>query len=104
MRYSLLLILLLPIAVEAEWYLMARHGECAPIETLSRKVERMQGLDTPERFIAEMERRGHPVVFERGFSGVTETYSVNIETLGLAILFVQGERCDQFLQPRERTP
>ncbi|MBH9576864.1 hypothetical protein [Inhella proteolytica] len=45
-------------AAEPEWRLMARHGECAPLAVLERKLPGAASLRTPAQLAELLKRQG----------------------------------------------
>ncbi len=48
-------------AESSEWYLMSRHGQCAEIKVLERKVPNLGDVTSPDTFVNLIEGRGYDV-------------------------------------------
>jgi len=45
-----------------KWFLMARHGECAEIKSLQRKIPDIEGIEDPQSFSKLMKEKGYEVI------------------------------------------
>lgn len=87
--------LAVPVASEAaeSWFLMARHGECAPISSLSRKFPDLGAVTTPEGFVTFVRSKGLEVTAKpislQGFTA----HEVSVPDHGLALVFVPSRLC-----------
>ena len=86
-------------AVAQEWSLFGRHGECAPISSLKRKLQDLPEIRTPEEFSAYLEskrlkftRQAH----RAAWGGVVE---FQVPDAGLAIVFVPRRLCGKDASP-----
>ena len=84
-------------AAAQEWSLFGRHGECAPISSLKRKLVGMPEVRTPEEFSAYLDlkrlkftRQAHQAVG----GGAVE---FQVPDAGLAVLFVPRQLCGRDL-------
>lgn len=75
------------------WFLMARHGECADVASLARKVPDIGDIRDPLRFIEFMRGKGYEVSFRRTQMPEAEVYEVNVPAQGLALLFIPDSLC-----------
>lgn len=85
-----------------KWFLMSRHGECAKIESLRRKIPDIGDIENPQSFIMFMEGKGHKVIAKDLFSNEIEdlqgiAFQVNISEMGLNLLFVKDSMCKEFI-------
>ena len=46
----------------SEWFLMSRHGECADIISLKRKVPDLGDIRDPDAFVQRMNDKGYQVM------------------------------------------
>ena len=81
-----------------QWYLMSRHGECAEITSLQRKVSDLGTLEDPDSFIAEMQSRGHRVIQEPLPLARGSAVQVDVPALSLSLVFVTTELCSAFTE------
>lgn len=75
------------------WFLMGRHGECAPFAVLHRKFPDLGQVTDPEAFLRFAAAKGlavhsSPVAIAGG-----SAVEVRIPDQGLALLFVAGGPC-----------
>ena len=85
-----------------KWFLMSRHGECAEITTLQRKIPDLSNITDPQTFIAFMEKKGHNVIVKDLYSNERKEiqgmfFDVRIPSEGLSLLFVKGIICKEFI-------
>ena len=84
-----------PSAKAAErWYLMSRHGECAEVATLKRRVPDIGELNDPHAFAAFMRNQGHEVTIAPTVLPKGKAYEVNVPKKELALVFVTQELCN----------
>jgi len=81
---------------------MSRHGECAEITTLQRKIPDLSNITDPQTFIAFMEKKGHNVIVKDLYSNERKeiqgmVFDVRIPSEGLSLLFVKGIICKEFI-------
>jgi len=86
-------------AETAQWYLMARHGECAPIAVLERKVAGASTIRHPDELIRRLQAQGHAVeVVSRDLQqGVVQ---LNVPDKSLYLVLVKPSLCREFTAPR----
>lgn len=75
------------------WFLMGRHGECAPVKMLQRKFPDLGQVADPQAFLRFAAAKGlavhsSPVAIAGG-----SAVEVRIPDQGLALLFVAGGPC-----------
>lgn len=85
----------LPVLARAEatWFLMGRHGECAPIGMLQRKFPDLGAVADPEAFVRFVTAKGLAVQSSRVEMPGGAAVDVRVPGQGLALLFVQGGTC-----------
>lgn len=81
-----------------DWYLASRHGECAEIGTLRRKVPDLGEIGSPDEFVAHMRRKGHLVEVNVPAELDNNAVAVRVPEEELALLFVRRELCKGFLR------
>lgn len=100
----LLACLSLPAAAHAQtaerWWLMARHGECAPVAGLKRKVPDLGDIQDPEAFTALMRRKGLAVASKRTTLPQGAMHEVSVPAQELALVFVTAGLCNEFSKTR----
>lgn len=80
----------------ASWQLMSRHGECASLDNLRRRLPELDSIaDSPQAFAEQLRRRGYAVQAERlaDASLGGELWSVTVPVKDLALLFATSEAC-----------
>lgn len=75
---------------------MARHGECAEIFSLQRKIPDLGEVATPDAFLGMMRSRGYiakqrPLALPQG-----SAVEVDVAELSLSLIFVTSELCSVF--------
>ena len=80
-------------ALSAEWYLMARHGECAPLSGLATKGAEFHGLQTPYQLIDKMRAAGHHVEVKEHTSPNGPMVEVRVAAKDVAVMAVTAETC-----------
>lgn len=79
------------------WFLLSRHGECAAIENLKRKVPEVNGTDTPSDFAKLMRAQGYGVIERVILESNGQAVQVDVAEKNLALIFVTASICDDFL-------
>ena len=82
-----------PLQAAGQWYLLARHGECAPVESLKRKVPDLGSFADPQSFAALMRARGHAVTITPQAVPKGSAFEVIVPARELALVFVTADRC-----------
>ena len=80
-------------ALSAEWYLMARHGDCTPLSSLARKGAEFHGLQTPYQLIDKMRAAGHQVEVKEHTSPNGSMVEVRVAAKDIAVIAVTAETC-----------
>ena len=96
-----LFILSFPIAASSEpplWYLMSRHGQCAEIRILQRKVSDLGDVNTPEQFISLLKSQGYDVSSTEVPQLNGSAIQVDVPAKDLAVVFVKKEMCKDFIK------
>ena len=90
---SILLATVNGFAEDGRWMLMSRHGECAEISILARKVPDMGTVTSPEQFVRVLQVKGFDVK-RTDIPGVG--VEVRVPELELSPIFVRYETCTAF--------
>ncbi|MBW2689887.1 MAG: hypothetical protein JRC99_08155 [Deltaproteobacteria bacterium] len=97
----LLLPAVLPSAASADnsekWFLMSRHGECAEIRVLQRKIPDMDNIEDPQSFIMLMEGKGYEVISSESKELQGLALDVKVPEKELSLMFVKGSICKEFI-------
>ncbi len=80
-----------------KWFLMSRHGECAEIRSLQRKIPDLGNIEDPQSFIIFMEEKGHKVMSNEMKELQGKAFNVDIPAKGLHLMFVKGSMCKEFI-------
>lgn len=81
-----------PVSNDA-WMLGSREGECAPLDSVKRKVDNIGTFSTPEQFSRQMRQRGHQS-FALDISDQSgQMMRIKVPDLGLDLLFVKSALC-----------
>jgi len=81
-----------------KWFLMARHGECAEIFSLQRKIPGLGEPETLGSFIDIMESKGYSVHQQSLPVPNDSAVEVNVPELSLGLIFVTPELCSVYLE------
>jgi hypothetical protein len=79
----------------AEWFLMSRHGECAEISSLTRKVPDLGDVRDPSAFIKLMRDKGYQVTMNEVSIPNGKAVEVKVPERELSLMFVPPEVCQQ---------
>jgi len=79
----------------SEWFLMARHGECAEIQSLKRKVPDLGDVRDPIAFAKLMREKGHQVAVNEVSTPNGKVVEVKVPERELSLMFVTPEVCQQ---------
>ena len=81
-----------------KWFLMSRHGECAEIASLKRKVSDLPEIENPVSFSRFMRASGHTVIEQPlDLSGVG-AIQIEVVELALNLVFVTEPLCNNYLE------
>jgi hypothetical protein len=83
-----------PLQASEEWFLLARHGECAKVEILKRKIPDLGEISDPHEFAALMRRSGYKVTITRNPLPKGKAYEVLVPEKELSLMFVTKELCN----------
>ena len=77
----------------SQWFLFGRHGECADVAVLKRRLPDLPSIAGPDEFVRYLQAKGvqyteqpHPVPAGRAVE-------VQVPDRGLALVFVTAEMC-----------
>ena len=96
LRRTLLLALVAcaaPAAAAERWMLMARHGECAEIASLKRRIPDLGEVADPAAFVERMRRDGLQVISEPLAETGGKAVQVKVPEKNLSLVFVAAELC-----------
>ncbi len=82
---------------EDQWLLMARHGECAPIESLKRKVPDLANVSDPYSFVKLMRQNGHAATAAEVPETGGRAVEVKVPERGLSLIFARRQLCRGFV-------
>lgn len=80
------------LAAEA-WFLMARHGECAPVSSLARKFPDLGAIADPEAFVRFVRAKGLRVTTTPLSVQAGAAREVLVPEKELSLVFVTAELC-----------
>lgn len=98
LRFFLFLALLAgtPVQASEQWFLMARHGECAKIESLKRKVPDLGAVMDPQSFAVLMRKNGYATTVTQQALPKGAAFEVIVPAKELSLLFVTADLCSTF--------
>lgn len=76
-----------------EWFLFSRHGACAEIASLKRKVPDLGEVHAPDTFVTLMRDKGHRVTVNETTVPKGRLVEVTVPDQGLALVFVTAALC-----------
>lgn len=85
-----------PLQASEQWFLMARHGECAKIESLKRKVPDLGAVADPQSFTALMRKNGYATTITQLALSNGEAFEVIVPAKELSLVFVTADLCNSF--------
>lgn len=80
-----------------KWFLMSRHGECAEIKSLQRKVPGIEGINDPQSFSKLMKEKGYEVITNELKELQGKAVEVSVPKEGLSLMFVVESVCKGFV-------
>lgn len=83
----------LPVQAAEQWFLLARHGGCARVESLKRKVPDLGAVSDPHGFADSMRKSGHKVALSQMPVPKGQAYEAAVPAKGLSLVFVTSEMC-----------
>jgi hypothetical protein len=81
-----------------KWFLMSRHGECAEVKSLQRKIPDIGNIEDPQSFTMFMEGKGHKVIANELKEARGQAFQVGVPEKGLSLMFVKGSMCKVFVR------
>ncbi len=81
-----------------KWFLMSRHGECAQIATLQRKVSDLPAIEDPVSFSRYMRARGYTVIEQDLELPGVGAIQIEVVELSLNPIFVTEPVCNNYLE------
>jgi hypothetical protein len=85
-----------PLQAAEQWFLMARHGECANIESLKRKIPDLGAVTDPQSFAALMRKNGYATTITQQPLPKGKALEVIVPAKELSLVFVTAELCSTF--------
>lgn len=85
-----------PLQASEQWFLMARHGECAKIESLKRRIPDLGAVTDPQSFAALMRRNGYATTITQQPLPKGAAFEVIVPAKGLSLVFVTAQLCSTF--------
>jgi len=76
-----------------QWFLMSRHGDCAEVGVLKRKVPDLGGVSDPHAFASLMRLKGFEVISTQVPVPKGKAQEVNVPQKALFLIFVTAEVC-----------
>ena len=92
-----------PALAADAWFLMGRHGECAPVSMLERKFPDMGTIEDPGAFVRFAAAKGLKIESLSVAGAGGSAVEVRLPEQRMTLLLVPGERCREHL-PARRTP
>lgn len=83
----------LPVQAAERWFLLSRHGECAKVQSLKRKIPDLGEVNDPHAFVALMRKNGHKVTLRQTPVLTGTAYEVTVPEKELFLIFATPEMC-----------
>ncbi len=80
-----------------KWFLMARHGECAEIKSLQRKIPDIEGIEDPQSFSKLMKEKGYEVITNELKELQGKAVEVSVPKERLSLMFVVESICKEIV-------
>jgi len=80
-----------------EWFLLSRHGECAPLSVLNRKNPEWGQVRDPYQFIEKMRIAGHRTDVKEYNTGEGTVVQLDVPAVELSLMFVGRSACRGFI-------
>ncbi len=78
------------------WFLMSRHGECARIVTLARRIPDLGAVADPQTFVETMRGKGYAATIVEHALPKGAAFEVRVPDKELSLLFVTADVCGSF--------
>lgn len=91
----------LPAFAAERWFLMGRHGECADVASLRRKVPELGAIRDPDGFVALMRQQGVEVSVVAIPLPRGQARELRVPARELGLVFVTAELCEGAGSSRE---
>ncbi len=85
-----------PVLAAEPWFLMSRHGECARIEALARKIPDLGAIADPRSFVDTMRGKGYAATVVEHALPKGSAFEVRVPDKELSLLFVTADACASF--------
>jgi len=84
-----------PLTTQAaeRWYLMSRHGGCADVGVLKRKIPDLGEVSDPDAFASFMRQKGYEVTSTRVSVPRGKAEEIKVPQKELFLMFVTPELC-----------
>lgn len=83
-----------PTAEAAErWFLTSKHGDCAEVRVLKRKIPDLGEISDPDAFVSFMRQKGYEVTSSRLSVPNGKAREVKVPQKDLFLIFVTAELC-----------
>lgn len=85
-----------PLQAAEQWFLMSRHGECARIDSLARRIPDLGAVADPRSFVATMRGKGYAATIVEHALPKGAAFEVRVPEKELSLLFVTADVCGSF--------
>jgi hypothetical protein len=82
-----------PLQAAESWFLMSRHGECARIDSLARRIPDLGAVADPQSFVETMRRKGYTATVVEHALPKGSAFEVRVPERELSLLFVTADVC-----------
>ncbi len=80
-----------------EWYLLSRHGECAPLSALRFKLHSAPDFKSPDDFSAYLDHEHISYTRQVHSDAAGQMVEFRVPDKGIAAVFVPEDRCTEIV-------
>jgi hypothetical protein len=97
----LALLATMPAQATVTWYLLARHGECAPVASLKRKLPDFGYSSDPHSIADQLRKDGYQVTLKPISVTNGTAYEMIVPEKALSLVFVDAGLCGSSFPPKD---
>ena len=81
--------------VAADWFLVGKEGECAPLSMLEKKGPEFRGLESPYQLAEKMRAAGHKTEIKEYKAASRPAVEVRVPDRQLYVMFMKADVCSK---------
>ena len=96
-KILLFFLLLIPFSsvAAADWFLVGKEGECAPLSMLEKKGPEFRGVESPYQLAEKMRAAGHKAEVKEHKAGSRPAVEVRVPDRQLYVMFMKANVCNK---------